>query len=188
MISSVRTLVPLCCENRSPMPGILSSTGMPCRVRSFSSLIRPANSTVWPLATEIELFTWRSEIVGVRLPAEAGRDVRGFLLDVDDDIAVGADPRHDAQDDAGVAIIDRADDRVVCRQHRRGSGRDRTWLAHLQCRRLIVEHDQRRVRQHPDFGHVMQRVDDYVWHRRRLSEQEIEAGKHAGQSRVPRLS
>src|SRR5579864_3418144 len=40
----------------------------------------------------------------------ARRDARGFLFDLDDDIAIGADPRYDAQDDAGVAIIDRADD------------------------------------------------------------------------------
>ena len=39
---------------------------MPLRVPFCCSLIRPASSTVWPLAIEIELFTRRSDTVGVR--------------------------------------------------------------------------------------------------------------------------
>src|SRR5580698_8502193 len=52
-------------------------------------------------------------------------DARAFLLDVDNDIAAGADARHHAQDDAGIAIVDGADHRIVRREHGCGAGRDR---------------------------------------------------------------
>src|SRR5581483_6246315 len=43
----------------------------------------------------------------------AGCGVRDFLLNVEQHVAVRVDARHDAQDDAGVAIVDGVDHRVV---------------------------------------------------------------------------
>ena len=44
---------------------------MPCRSLSSRSLIRPASSTVWPLATAIELLTRRCDTVGVSVAVAA---------------------------------------------------------------------------------------------------------------------
>ena len=79
------------------------------------SLISPASSTVWPLATEIELFTLRSRDRRRQRGRICGRDVADLLLDLEPDIAVGVDARDDAQNDAGVAIVDGVDDRVAGR-------------------------------------------------------------------------
>ena len=157
---------------------------MPVRLFSWRSLIRPASSTVWPLATAIELFTLRCDTVGVRRAGAAGRDVADLLLDVEQHIAVGVDARHDAQDDAGVAIVDRVDDRRAgAAEHGRAAGRDRHLVADLQGRDLIVEHDDRRRRQHLHVGDAVQRVEDEA----RLglrAEQEIEARQRAAEDRA----
>ena len=66
MISSVRFVVlSVSPEANSPTTGILSMIGMPDRLLSWLSLISPARSTVWPLATATELRTLRVETVGV---------------------------------------------------------------------------------------------------------------------------
>src|SRR5215510_15386390 len=54
-----------------------------------------------------------------------GNDVADLLLDVQTNIAVDVHARHDAQDDAGVAIIDGVDDGVAGREHGGAAGRDR---------------------------------------------------------------
>ena len=152
---------------------------MPARVPFCCSLIRPASSTVWPVATEIELLTLRSDTVGVRLsPRCRRRHVADFLLDVEPDVAVDADARRHPQDDAGVAIVDGIDDGVARRQHGGAAGGYRHDVADLQRGRLVVDDDERRIGQHLDGRDRVQRVENDA----RLcfgADQEVEAGKCA---------
>src|SRR5215470_5037236 len=83
-----------------------------------------------------------------RAGARLRGDVADLLLDVEPHVAVDVDARNDAQDDAGVAIIDSVDDGVAGGQHRRAAGRDRHLVADLQRGRLVVDDDDRRIRQH----------------------------------------
>ena len=138
------------CPKASPRAGIWSSPGMPLRVPCCCSLIRPASSTVWPLATEIELLTFRSETVGVRLLARCRRNVADLLLDIEPDVAVDVDPRRHPQDDAGVAVIDGVHDGIAGGQHGGAAGGDRYLVADLQRRDLVVDDDQRGIGQHLD--------------------------------------
>jgi hypothetical protein len=66
MMSSVRTVdLTVAVPKAAPTSGIWSRIGTPDREFVCVSLIKPANITVWPLATEISLLTFRCEIVGV---------------------------------------------------------------------------------------------------------------------------
>ena len=155
---------------------------MPDRPRSCRSLIRPASSTVWPVATAIELFTLRCETVGVSVLAVAlGGDVADLLLDVEQNIAIDVDPRHHAQDHAGIAIVDVVDDRRARRDHRGCRlGRDRNLVADLKRRDLVVENHDRRRRQNLDVADGAERIEDDA----RIGfapEQEVEPGKRPAQ-------
>src|SRR5262245_22681487 len=72
MISSVRLIDLSVCVKSSPSTGIWSRTGIPLRPRFWVLLMRPARSTVWPLATATELCTLRVDTVGVSGFAEFG--------------------------------------------------------------------------------------------------------------------
>src|SRR6202030_594227 len=100
-----------------------------------------------------------------RIPADARSvlNLADLLLDIEPHIAVDADARHQAQDEAYVAIVDGVDDCVVGRKHGRGAGRDRHIATDHQGRHLVVDHHQRRIRQHLGGGHGVQRVENHVW-------------------------
>ena len=111
-----------------------SNTGSALRVPFCCSLINPASSTVWPFATRIELLTFRSDTVGVRL---------GVLLLLVGTLLISCSTsrrtlpltlmRGDTrQDNAGVAIIDRVHDGIACRQHRGAAGGDRHGVTDLK--------------------------------------------------------
>ena len=111
------------------------------------------------------------------------RDVADLLLDVEHNIAVGVDAGNDAQNNASVAIIDRADHLVGRIEHGGRAGGDRDLVADLQRRDLIVEHNNGGIGQYLHIGGVTQRVEDDA----RLGggpDQKIEAGEGARQHRA----
>src|SRR5262245_24685962 len=120
---------------------------------------------------------------GQRISAGGGSDVADLLLDVEADVAVDINARDHAQNDAGVAIVDGVDDRVVARQHIRAAGRDRHVVADLERRGLIVDDDDGWVRQNLDTGDRVQGIEN---HARLLlgPDQEIEPGKRPVQKGV----
>ena len=126
------------------------------------------------MATEIELRTFRSETVGVKLAAVAGETLliscSTSSLTFPLTLMRGETRR--------IAIVDRVDDRVVRRQHRSAAGGDWHDIADLKGRRLIVDHNQGWVGQHLDAGDGVQRVQDGARLRLR-SDQEIESGECA---------
>src|SRR5258708_27035054 len=97
---------------------------------------------------------WCQAGVGLR------RNFAYFLLYIEPDIAIDIDARRNAQDDAGVAIVDGVDDRVAGRQHRGAAGGNRHDIADLERGGLVVDHDERWVRQDLDSGNGMKRVQN----------------------------
>ena len=71
MMISVRCTERVLRERMSSSSGMRSRKGRPVRARSSRSLIKPPSSTVWELATAIELLTLRWETVGVSVVALA---------------------------------------------------------------------------------------------------------------------
>ena len=136
-------------------------------MRSRSSVIRPPSATVSPLCTATVLLIWRWLMVGVvcsddGLPSLLD-DVADLLLDLEDHQAVGVDPRRHGQDHAGVAQLDRVDDRRVgVADAGRLLGGDRHLVADLEPRGLVVEHQQLGRGDHVDVGDLLERVEDHA--------------------------
>ncbi len=86
--------------------------------------------------------------------------VADLLLDIELDAAIVADARRNAEDDAGIAVGDRVDDRGIGDDGAlRLLRRHRHLVADLQHRLLVVEHHQRRRGDQIDGRHRIQGVE-----------------------------
>ena len=88
----------------------------------------------------------RVETVGVSgfvgRPNEFGDGIADLLFNIESNIAVGVDARHDSQNDAGAAIVGGIGDGIARAQHSGAAGLNRDLVSDLQRRDLIVDHDK----------------------------------------------
>src|SRR6267378_3082487 len=111
-----------------------------------------------------------------RIAADAVRilNLADLLFDIEPHVAVGVDARHHTQDNADAAVVDGVDDAPS--QRGQGAGRDRHIAADHQGRHLVVDDDNRWIRQHLGGGHGVQGIENHI-RRGFRAEQEIETWK-----------